>query len=277
MAGEKQKAPKPSLGPAGDRQGEKLVDFLNLCYPDGWGSQEYWRWLYPRRPPSNRAKSLVIENHHRIIGHRGMHPGELVIRGRGVPVAFLGDTAIHPDYRNRGLYRRLHRASLQLARLEGACLALTLNSPGSTTHSHNKKTGFIEIGRAPVYLKVIDYARVFKGEVSAFLARRRGLRSELQGLSVGLSLHYDRAELSLDELLGGGNSDAPAGNKRGLARIIMSRDSLPWLAGLASGGRRQRAKCLIHLLFTGKMRLRFSSPLALAGAISAGMRVVKHA
>jgi len=277
METEKQKALQPSLSSAETGREDKLVDFLNLCYPDGWGSKEYWEWLYPLCPSFKRANIFIMESHHRIIGHRGLHPRELVIRGRRVPVAFLGDTAIHPDYQNRGLYRRLHRAILEAAKLEGACLALTLNSRGSTTHSHNKKTGFIEVRRAPAYIKVINYARVFKGEVSGFLATRRVLRSQLQSLKVRLYLQSGQAEFSLDELLGGGDSGITTGNKRGVARVILTEDSLPWLASLAVGGRWQRVKHLLYLLFTGKISLRFSSPAALAGVISAGMKVLTHA
>ena len=73
-----------------------LVDFLNLCYAGGWGNSEQWEWRYPQDPSFESSNIFIIESGGQIVGHRGSHPRQLIIRGKKIPIAFLGGTATHP-------------------------------------------------------------------------------------------------------------------------------------------------------------------------------------
>jgi len=274
---EKQKLAQFSLRPFKPGDEANLVDFLNLCYPGGWGDMEQWVWAYPRNPFFERDNVFIIESNNQIVGHRGMHLRELIIRGKRVPIAFLGDTAIHPDYRAFGLYSRLHQTTLKAAKFKGACLALTGNSRGSITYNHNKKTGFIEIKRSHTYIKVINYEKFFQKQVSDFIARREKLKSLLQGLETNLYLHFGKAEFSLKELLNRDNLTLAASSKSGEVRVILAESSLPWLVEFATGGKLRKMGSLLALLFSRKMKIRFSSALALMKVAWAGVRMVRHA
>ena len=193
---EKPKSTELTLRFFTDSDKANVVDFLNLCFPGGWGNTEQWEWLYARCPSFDKDNIFIMEKKGQIIGHRGLNLRQLIIQGKKLPVAYLGDTAIHPDYRGLGLYSRLHQATLKAARLKGACLALTVNARGSITYKHNKKAGFIEVRRNLTCIKPISYENVFKGEVSDFIVRTEKLKLLLQGLGTKLNLDFGKAEFS---------------------------------------------------------------------------------
>lgn len=273
---ERQKLANFSLRPFKPGDEATLVDFLNLCFSGSSQNKEHWEWAYPRDPFFDRSNIFVIESNNQIIGHRSLHPRQLIIRGKKVPTAFLGATAIHPSYRGQGLYTRLHQATLNAARSRGVCLALTRNSRGSITYNHNKKTGFIEIAQSPTYIKPINYEKFFKGEVSGFIARRGKLKSIVQGFETNLYLHFGDAEFSLLELLSEDNPTAAVSDKKGEVRIILAKNSLPLLVKFLVSGKLQKMKCLLLLLLSRKMKIRFSSFLALAKVVRVGIRAVKY-
>ncbi|GAH04215.1 unnamed protein product, partial [marine sediment metagenome] len=93
----------------------QIVDFLNLCYGQ-WGTLAKWEGLYPQYPTFDKDSVFIIEENGEIVGHRGLHFRNLVVRHRdNIPTATLGDTAIHPLYRSLGLYARLHEVTLRVA------------------------------------------------------------------------------------------------------------------------------------------------------------------
>jgi len=253
-----------------------LVDFLNFCYPGGWGNSEQWEWRYLQDPSFKSSNIFIIESGGQIVGHRSSHPRQLIIRGKKVPIAFLGGTATHPDYRGLGLYSRLHQATLKAAKLKGACLAVTGNSQGSITYNHNKKTGFIEVKHSPTYIKPINHEKVFKGMVSNFVAQREKLKSLLQGLETKLNFRFGKADFSLDELLNEDSVTPAASSKRGEVTIALATNSFSLLVQFIVGGKLQKMKTLLSLLFSQKMKIGFSSPLALGKFAWAGIRMVKY-
>jgi len=254
----------------------KLVDFLNLCYSGEWGDMKWWQWLYPSCPSFERDSIFIIEGDNQIIGHRSLHPRNLIVCGKKVPIIFLGSTAIHPDYRGFGLYSRLHQATLEATKSKGVSLALTLNSRGSITHNNNKRTGFMEINRGPTYLKPINYETFFKAQVSSFISRRENLKDLLRDLGTRLYLSFGETEFSLEELLDGDSSTPLAEGKKGEVKVTLSKTSLPPLVDFMVGGKLQKLKSLSYLLFTGRVRVRFSSPIALARATRVGIGMLRY-
>ncbi len=258
----------------------EIVDLLNLCYPGGWGNMAQWEWRYPQNPSSESSSIFIIERNSQIVGHRGSHHRWLVIRGKKIPVIFLGDTAIHPDMQGMGLYSSLHQTTLDAAKRIGACLALTHNSRGSITYKRNKQTGFVEINDNPTYIKAINYTKVFKKEVSAFISRRGKLKALFRGLETNLYIHFDEHAFSLKEILDESNSTVPESNKRDMVGIILTKDSLPLLIRFADGGKFEKVKSIIRLLFTQKMKIKmrakFSSIRTLVRIAWVGIRMMKY-
>lgn len=259
---------------------DEIVDLLNSSYLGGWGNMEQWEWRYLQDPSFKSSNIFIIESDGQIIGHRGSHPRQLIIRGKKVPIAFLGSTATYPDYRGLGLYSRLHQATLKAAKLKGACLAVTGNSQGSITYNHNKKTGFVEIKGNSTYIKSINHSKVFKEEVSVFISRREELKSLLRSLETKLYINFGKTAFSLKELLDDGIPTPAMSNKRGVVRIILAEDSLPLLIKFVFGGKLEKAKSLIYLLFGWKvkikMKLKFDSLVTLGKIAWTGIRMLKY-
>lgn len=264
------------------RQGDedKIVDLLNYAYPSGWGNSGQWEWRYPQDPSFESSNVFIIESDGQIIGHRGSHPRQLVIRGKKIPVFFLGDTAVNHNYQELGLYSNLHSVTLEAARNKGACLALTQNSRGSITYNHNKKTGFVEIKQNSTYIKPINYSKVFKEEVSAFISRREELKSLLRSLETELYIQFDETVFSLKELLDDSIPTSAMSNKRGVVRIILVEDSLPLLIKFVFGGKLEKVKSFLCLLLGWKvkikMKVRFDSVLTLGKIAWLGIRMMKY-
>lgn len=273
----------PQILVRGWRQGDKdkIVDFLNSAYPGGWGNSEQWEWRYLKDPSFESSNVFIVESGGQIVGHRGSHPRQLVIREKKIPVVFIGDTAIHHDYRKRELYKSLHQAVLDAARCREACLALSKSSRGSITYYHNKKTGFVEIKQNSTYIKPINYSKVFKGEVSAFISRREKLKFLLRSLEIELYINFGDTAFSLNELLNDGNRTPAVSNKRDVVRIILVEDSLPLLIKFVSGSKFEKIKSSLCLLLGWKVRIKmkakFDSIFTLGKIAWLGIRIMKYA
>jgi len=253
-----------------------LVALLNLCYPGGWGSREGWEWRYPHCPSFQRENIFVIESNNQIIGHGGLHLGELIIRGNQVSTGSDVDGAVHPAHRGSGLWTRLHQARSERARSKGVCLSIMWPAKGSITYNHYKKTGFIEVKQSHTYLKPINEEKVFKGELSDFIAHREELKCLLQGLGTNLHLRFGEAEFSLDDLLHIDSSSLPANNKKGEIRIVLAKTSLHLLGEFVSGGKLRKIKAILLLFLSRKLKIRFSSPIALLKVARTGIRIVAY-
>ncbi len=264
----------------GQRHGDedKIVDLLNLCYPDGWGNMERWKWFYPQTPSFESSNIFLIDKDGQIISHRGSHPRQLVIRERKIPVVFLGDNAVHPDYRELGLYRSLHRIILDTVTDKGMCLAISTNRRGSITYNHNQKTGFVVVKQNPTYVKLINYSKVFKEELAAFISRREDLKSLFSSLPAELYIYFGKTAFSPQELLNDARPIPPVNNERGRVRIILAEDSLPWLIRFVEGNKFEKVKSFLYLLFTWKVRVSIKpgSVLALARVIRVGIRMLRY-
>lgn len=259
---------------------DEIVDLLNSSYLGGWGNMEQWEWRYPQDPSFRSGNIFIIESDGQIIGHRGSHPRQLIIRGRKIPIVFTGDNAIRRDYRKFGLYSSLHQTILDTARRRGVCLALSAVTRGSITYNHNKKTGFVEIKGNSTYIKSINHSKVFKEEVSVFISRREELKSLLRSLETKLYINFGKTAFSLKELLDDGIPTPAMSNKRGVVRIILAEDSLPLLIKFVFGGKLEKAKSFLCLLFGWKvkikMKVRFDSVFTLGKIAWLGIRMMKY-
>lgn len=250
-----------------------VVDFLNMSYPGGWGTREDWDYLCSRSPFLGNDNMFVVEHDGHVVGYRGFELVRLMVRGSAVPIALLHDTAIHPEYRGFGLYGNLHRTTLAAAKAQGACLADAGNSRGSITYNHNRKTGFVEIKGSRTYIRPLNYEEVVRTQAADFFTRREEVQSMLQGLDIDLYVCVGETDIALQERPGG---SAASGVGKGWVRLVLSRDSFPWLVGIASGGRMRKARSVLALLLGRKMKVRASSPLALGKAAWTMMRIVRR-
>jgi len=250
----------------------KIVDLLNLCYGE-WGEVAKWQGLFPRYPTFNKNDVFILESNGEIIGHRSSRFRHLITPdNRSIFTAQFADTAVHPKYRRFGLYTRLHGLTLHAVRAKGACLIFTTNLRGSTTYKHNKKTGFIELGWAPAYAKIINPGKFLRSGLSDFINKNQKIRDSLQDLRNNLFFSIGKTEFSAVELLGEPAQQPKTSGSR--VSIIFDESPLFLMTKFRTSSRLQRIASLVLLLLCGRIRIKFSSFKALAKFIRKGVRVL---
>ena len=237
----------------------EIVDLLNLCY-GGWGDLRKWQALYSNYPAFTKDDVFIIGKDGKIIGHRGLHFRDVELsQGHRVSTVSLGDTAVHPQCRELGLYASLHQATLQAAESRGASLAFTWNLKGSTTYNHNRKTGFIELRQASAYVRIMNPGKVLRSGLSDFIHKNQKLRSILHDLENDLYFSIGEAEFPVAELLGE-TSQQPKASGKGV-KLVFAESSLPLLTNFRTMSKLQRIRGLTLLLLCRRVKIRFGSPV----------------
>jgi len=223
------------------RRGEeqKIVDFLNLCYGT-WGDLDKWRWKNVQYPTFEKDYTTIAEMNKEIVGY-----GALFLRNLHVPslgtlhTVTLGDAAVHPKLRRRGLYTSLREVRLSIANSKGAALILVHNEKESIVHKMNKKRGYIEI-HYPVYIKVLNPRSVLKAELRDIIKKRKELRDFMEGMNIVVELKRKHTK------------EKPING----IQITMDEKSLPLLAKIRTT-RKTRGILLLFALISGRLKIRF--------------------
>jgi GNAT superfamily N-acetyltransferase len=131
-----------------------LPDVLALLRQSlGWvdADPRFLEWKHLRNPfgPSPMWVALVGE---RVVGFRAFLRWELVTAtGRVVSAARAVDTATHPDFQGRGIFRRLTLAALDSLASDG--VELVFNTPNHRSLPGYLSMGWAEVGRLPAAVR----------------------------------------------------------------------------------------------------------------------------
>jgi GNAT superfamily N-acetyltransferase len=251
---------------------DNIVDFLNLCYPRGWGDIKKWKWHYVDYPSFEKDNVFIFEADGKIVGFRGLFFRDLLIPsvGRTWTTSF-GDTAVHPDFRRFGIYSRLHQATLEAAKSHKACMVFTWNEKGTVTYEHNKKTGFAEIMRGAYYWKILNYERVFKKEFRDLIRGNEEISSLVKGLESGLYLGVGDSLFPVAEILG---EELQLAKARKKVKIIFDESAFPLMSKFRQGGKLQKVTSLFLLLLSRRMKIRVTSLGIVLKLAWRGVRIV---
>lgn len=106
---------------------------------------DLFRWKHIDNP-FGRSISLVAEDAGRIVGLRTFMRWELVTpSGELLRCIRAVDTATHPDFQRRGIFRRLTEEGIEIAKSDG--VDLIFNTPNSSSKPGYLKMGWREVGR----------------------------------------------------------------------------------------------------------------------------------
>jgi N-acetylglutamate synthase-like GNAT family acetyltransferase len=179
----------------------EIVDFLNLCF-GAWGDLEKWRYAYSQYPSFSNEDIVIMEKGGKIVGHGGIHLRDLVLKNKGrVPAALLGDAAVHPNCRGKGIYSRIVELRLDRARSRGASFAFWWAFKNSIPYKTGLKCGFIEVKQSPLFMKILKPEKVLKAGLSDLLYKNRKLRDTLRQLEVDICFRIKGEEVHLKDLL----------------------------------------------------------------------------
>ncbi len=105
---------------------------------------ELWEWKHELNP-FGRSLVLVAKSGTEIVGVRALMRWDLMnTDGTTVRCARAVDTATHPDYHRRGIFKNLTLAAVDLARSAG--IQLIFNTPNSKSRPGYLKMGWSEVG-----------------------------------------------------------------------------------------------------------------------------------
>jgi GNAT superfamily N-acetyltransferase len=143
----------------------RVLDLLDASLgggPAGRRPPEFFRWKH-LDGPFGPSFMLVAADGDRLVGLRAFMRWRFAAGGRTVRAARAVDTATHPDYQGRGIFKRLTLALLDAVAGE---VDLVFNTPNDKSGPGYLRMGWREVGRVPVAVRVRRPLRL--------LARGRG-------------------------------------------------------------------------------------------------------
>lgn len=107
------------VAPGSDTE-TQLVTLLTDAYPEGAPDelQTYYAW------PGVPDTTLLLRDGDSLVGHLAMFMREILIGGEPYRVGLIGEVAVAPEHRRRGLARRLIMAAHQHLRSRSAPFAI---------------------------------------------------------------------------------------------------------------------------------------------------------
>jgi GNAT superfamily N-acetyltransferase len=138
--------------------------------PTGERTADFFRWKHAANP-FGRSPGLVAEANGRLVGLRVFLRWEFCAGGQPVPAVRAVDTATHPDYQGRGIFRRLTTELLdRLGRDPGGPL-LVFNTPNGNSLPGYRKMGWAPVGNVPIAIRPVRLGRFLRGFRSASARR----------------------------------------------------------------------------------------------------------
>ena len=138
----------------------------------GWAADEgladYFEWKH-RSNPLGSSPEWVAEVDGRIGGYRTFLRWEFEdAAGRTYRAVRAVDTATHPDFRGRGIFRTLTLAAV--SEMAAAGIDFVFNTPNDQSRPGYLKMGWHEVGRLPAAVRVVGLRgarRIFGARVAA--------------------------------------------------------------------------------------------------------------
>ncbi len=165
--------------------------------PAGERPPEFFRWKHLRNP-FGRSYMLVAEEDGRVVGFRSFLRWRFSAGDTTVTAVRAVDTATHPDFQGRGIFRTLTLAALDDLRSE---TDLVFNTPNAKSGPGYLKMGWRSVGRVPIGIRVRRPIRFLRNvrHLGADEPRRTPPRVEAETAS-GATL-AGRASVGTDERL----------------------------------------------------------------------------
>ncbi|MCK5691801.1 MAG: GNAT family N-acetyltransferase [Bacteroidales bacterium] len=163
----------PRIRAAESQDMEGVLGLLNGVFSSQQRStyrrdQKFWNWKYLENP-FGRALLSVAEVNNSIVGVDNLWPWELQSGNSLIRAVQACDSAVHPDYRGKGLFTAMRSHGLERAKQED--IDLVFNYPNTHSLSVNLALGWQHLGKVKWWVKLLQPSDVIAGRLSPEHAR----------------------------------------------------------------------------------------------------------
>jgi GNAT superfamily N-acetyltransferase len=176
--------------------------------PTGRRTEEFFRWKH-RDNPFGASPGLLAEADGQVVGVRLFLRWELTVSGRTVRAVRAVDTATHPDFQGRGIFRTLTLAALEDLRTD---TDLVFNTPNANSRPGYLKMGWQPVGTVPVAVRPVRWGRFARHVRSASSGLPPGETGESCALPPAATAFADEGALA--DLLERVEAGRPTGRMR---------------------------------------------------------------
>ncbi|WP_299702397.1 GNAT family N-acetyltransferase [uncultured Pontibacter sp.] len=134
-----------------------IVELLKSSLGEGLiqKSEALWNWKHVQNP-HGESPVLVAEADGHVVGVRAFLRWQWQYKGQVLQAIRAVDTATHPDYQGKGIFKKLTLQGLEDAKAAG--IHLVYNTPNESSKPGYLKMGWLEMGRMALKLKVNPFA-----------------------------------------------------------------------------------------------------------------------
>ncbi|MDX1383094.1 MAG: GNAT family N-acetyltransferase [Thermoanaerobaculia bacterium] len=142
---------EPAIVAAADVSAADLLELTTLSLGESpHRTREFWRWKH-EASPFGASPGLAAVAGGRPVGVRMLLRWRWVAGASGYAAVRAVDTATHPEFRRRGLFRRLTLTLLEKLEAEG--VDFVFNTPNPQSRAGYLKMGWVRLGRLPVRVR----------------------------------------------------------------------------------------------------------------------------
>jgi N-acetylglutamate synthase-like GNAT family acetyltransferase len=141
-----------TIRPAAESDIEHIIDLLKSSLGEGLipRVEEYWRWKHQYNP-FGISPTLLAEHEGKVVGLRTFMRWTWVRNGNPVPAVRAVDTATHPQWQGKGIFKRLTLNLLERMREEG--VEFVFNTPNEFSMPGYLKMGWKKVGRPTIWIR----------------------------------------------------------------------------------------------------------------------------
>jgi N-acetylglutamate synthase-like GNAT family acetyltransferase len=139
----------------------QIIDLLKISLGEALipKSEEFWRWKHLDNP-FGASMVLLAEENNQLIGLRAFMNWEWRNQNQIYKAVRAVDTATHPDYQGKGIFKNLTLKGLDELK---ETKDFVFNTPNQKSKPGYLKMGWEEQGKMPIKLKINPFA--FKGNI----------------------------------------------------------------------------------------------------------------
>jgi len=125
-------------------------------------SSKLWEWKI-KSSPFGKSMVTVAEYDGNIIGVDHLWPWQLTYRGNVIKAYQPCDLAVHPDFRGKGLFKKMRMHGVEYARNNG--FQLIFNFPNENSLPANQSLGWNYLGKIDWWVRVLKPLNLLKGKL----------------------------------------------------------------------------------------------------------------